>query len=77
VVSVLQQFFVMLLNADAGFDSNEFRGICARREIETNIKTNPRNTKQDNQTAHYFDEELYQRRAVVERANAWIDGFKH
>ncbi len=24
----------------------------------------------------YFDEQLYKRRYVIERTNAWIDGFK-
>ena len=41
-----------------------------------NIKTNPRNAKQENQEEHYFDEELYKKRTVIERANAWVDGFK-
>jgi len=66
----------IFLNADAGFDSKEFRGICIRGEIEPNIKANPRNAKHENQEEHYFDEELYKKRTVIERANAWIDGFK-
>jgi len=66
----------IFLNADSGFDSKEFKSVCAQKEIEANIKTNPRNTKQDNQEDHYFDEELYKRRSTIERANAWIDSFK-
>jgi len=66
----------IFINADAGFDSKEFRAICIRGEIEPNIKTNPRNAKQENQEEHYFDEELYKKRTVIERANAWVDGFK-
>jgi transposase len=66
----------VFLNADAGFDSKQFRGICAQEEIEANIKTNVRNNKKDDLEDHYFDEELYKRRTAIERANAWIDGFK-
>jgi len=66
----------IFLNADAGFDSNELRKICIRREIEANIKVNPRNVKQDNQEQHLFDEKLYEKRSAIERANAWVDGFK-
>lgn len=62
----------IFINADAGFDSNELRSICIQKEIEANTKINPRNTKEDNQEAHFFDE----RRFVIERANAWIDGFR-
>lgn len=68
----------IFLNADAGFDSDQFRGICAKQEIEANVKSNPRNSKEDAPIREdlYFDEELYKRRTVIERANAWIDGFK-
>jgi hypothetical protein len=64
------------LNADAGFDSYELRTICSQNEIEANIKMNPRNTKQKSQETHFFDEKLYQKRIVIERVNAWIDGFR-
>lgn len=37
---------------------------------------NPRNVKQDNQEQHLFDEKLYEKRSAIERANAWVDGFK-
>lgn len=66
----------IFLNADAGFDSDQFRNICIRQEIEPNIKTNTRNTKQCNQSDHYFDEQLYSKRTAIERSNAWIDSFK-
>lgn len=66
----------IFLNADAGFDSNELRSICIQREIEANIKMNPRNSKQDNLEGHLFDKKLYERRLAIERANAWIDGFR-
>ena len=69
----------LFLNADAGFDSQEFREICEQKDIHTNIPTNPRNTnKMNDQTIkyQYFDEELYARRVVIEHANAWMDSFK-
>ena len=66
----------IFLNADAGFDSKELRSICIQKEIKTNIKMNPRNTKQDDQDGPFFDEKLYKRRLVIERANAWMDGFR-
>ena len=69
----------LFLNADAGFDSQEFRGICEQKDIHANIPTNPRNTnKMNDQTIkyQYFDEELYARRVVIEHANAWMDSFK-
>ena len=38
------------------------------------FKNNPRNNPQEDY--QYFDEELYKRRTVIERANAWLDSFK-
>jgi transposase len=65
------------LNADAGFDSQEFREVCEQKEIIANIPANPRNAKEPTNTDYqYFDEELYERRYVIERANAWQDQFK-
>jgi len=62
------------LNADAGFDSKEFRAVCEQKEIMANIPHNPRNEKKVESTDYqYFDEELYKRRYVIERANAWQD----
>jgi transposase len=71
----------LFLNADPGFDSNEFRKACEKQEIMANIKPNPRNAAhQKNQPyqsgTHIFDEELYKDRSVIEHANAWLDGFK-
>ena len=60
----------IFLNADAGFDSKELRSICIQKEIKANIKMNPRNTKQNDQDGPFFDEKLYKRRLVIERANA-------
>lgn len=71
----------LFLNADAGFDSSDFRKACEKEEIIANVKPNPRNsTKQGVQIhengTHIFDEELYRNRSVIEHSNAWIDGFK-
>lgn len=71
----------LFLNADAGFDSQEFRDVCEQKDIIANIKPNPRNANTGNieiskEGTHIFDEELYQERVVVEHANAWIDGFR-
>lgn len=68
----------LFLNADSGFDSKEFRKICRQKAVEANIDTNSRNSKNElqNDNYQYFDEDLYKRRIVIERANAWLDSFK-
>lgn len=66
----------LFMNADPGFDSKEFRSICTQKEIEANIKTNPRNNIKDEGESQYFDDELYKKRIVIEQANAWIDSYK-
>ncbi len=66
----------VFLNADPGFDSNAFRQACQQQEIQANIKANPRSGKEETAEQVYFDEELYKRRVVIERANAWMDSFK-
>ncbi len=63
----------LFLNADAGFDVNDFRMYCNNNEIIDNICANKRNGTQN---AFLFDELLYKRRFVIERTNAWIDAFK-
>ena len=65
----------LFLNADAGFDSKEFRKACEAEEIEANIPSNVRNKAVPDQQ-YYFDELLYKRRNVIEQANAWLDAFK-
>ncbi|CAA9471402.1 MAG: Transposase, IS4 family [uncultured Segetibacter sp.] len=65
----------LFLNADAGFDSQEFRSQCSQMKIEANIATNPRNGTPTEEYV-YFDEELFKRRKVIEQANAWLDSFK-
>lgn len=66
----------VFMNADAGFDAQVVREQCEDKEIEANIAHNDRNTSQSEDEYVYFDEELYKKRFVIERANAWIDGFK-
>ena len=63
----------LFLNADAGFDSKELREYCVSKEIIGNIAINPRN---GNNEDYLFDDLLYKRRYVIERTNAWLDGFK-
>lgn len=65
----------LFLNADAGFDSEKFRSLCSKMKIEANIDFNPRNGQASGEYA-YFDEQLFKRRTVIERANAWLDSFK-
>lgn len=66
----------LFLNADAGFDSTALRAACAQQQIQANIRFNPRRGPSGGATYVYFDEVLYQRRVVIERSNAWLDGFK-
>lgn len=63
----------LFLNADSGFDTEEFRGYCSQVDIVGNIDKNRRNGA----TGEYlFDDLLYKCRFVVERTNAWLDAFK-
>ena len=63
----------LFLNADAGFDTEEFRRYCSGAEIIGNIDQNKRNGSKNE---YLFDELLYKCRFVVERTNAWLDAFK-
>lgn len=64
----------LFLNADAGFDSKEFRESCEGKEINANICFNKRNGNMDKD--EYFDQELYRQRYSIERTNAWMDSFR-
>lgn len=64
----------LFLNADAGFDSKEFRRSCEKKEINANICFNKRNGNIDRE--EYFDQELYNQRYTIERTNAWMDSFR-
>jgi transposase len=66
-----------ILNADKGFDSNKLRRACRRRKITPNIKENVRNRKKKKRgRKRYFDEKVYKKRFVNERAFAWLDSFR-
>jgi len=65
----------LFMNADAGFDSADFREFCEGQGIFCNIDINKRNSKKiDNELL--LDELLYEERFAVERTNAWIDAYK-
>lgn len=68
----------LFLNADAGFDADTFRSACEAQEIILNVRPNPRSGSSAayEPGQHVFDELLYQDRVAIERANAWLDGFK-
>lgn len=65
----------LFMNADAGFDSREFREFCYKNDLIANIDFN--NRKSINPDNNYvFDDDLYKERFTIERTNAWIDAFK-
>jgi transposase len=64
----------LFLNADAGFDSKNFRESCSKKEIHANIYFNKRNGNTDRN--EYFDQDLYNERYAVERTNAWMDSYR-
>jgi len=63
----------LFLNADAGFDTSDFRKFCIANDITPNIDVNKRNGGEKD---YLFDDLLYKCRFVVERTNAWLDAFK-
>ena len=66
----------LFLNTDKAFDVNALRQACARRGIEANIPRNRRSADWQTDDDTPLDPELYRRRLVIERLNAWLDGFK-
>jgi transposase len=64
----------LFLNADAGFDSKDFRNSCSKKDINANVCFNKRNGDADRD--EYFDKELYDERYAVERTNAWMDSYR-
>lgn len=69
----------LFLNADSGFDSQDFRQACLQEEIIPNVKANPRNSASKvaeiyQSGTHIFDDELYRDRSVIEHSNAWMHG---
>ena len=65
----------IFLNADAGFDSQELRDLCFQPDISPNFCLNSRNGKVTERDVH-FDEQLYEKRQVIEHSFAWLDAFK-
>lgn len=65
----------IFLNADAGFDSQEFRDYLEGYFINANIAFNKRNG-QATERDDYFDEELYKKRSRCEHPFAWMDAYK-
>ena len=65
----------LFMNADAGFDSKEFRECCQKKEINANICFNKRNGESSDKE-EYFDQKLYDERYSIERTNAWMDSFR-
>lgn len=64
----------LFVNADAGFDSKEFRSKCFEYGIIANTAINPR--KGSNDEIILFDEMLYEQRYTIERTNAWMDSYR-
>jgi len=78
VIETLEQAEIpiegLFLNADAGFDSKNFRKSCNKKDIHPNVCFNRRNGNTDRN--EYFDQDLYDERYAVERTNAWMDSFR-
>ena len=62
-------------NLDAGFDGDNLRIALDSHGIISNVCPNRRNGADSSET-YLFDEEMYKERWIVERTNAWMDGFK-
>lgn len=65
----------LFLNADAGFDADSVRQSSECQGVIANLALNERNGSLLDRD-ELFDDELYKRRYVIERTNAWIDGCK-
>lgn len=66
----------LFINADAGFDSQEFREACQQVGIQVNIPRNYRNASHLVDDETLFDELMYEQRYAVERTNAWQDSYR-
>jgi hypothetical protein len=64
----------LFVNADAGFDSKEFRNTCFKHGIFANVDINTRNGENDD--SKFVDELLYKERYSIERTDAWMDSFR-
>lgn len=65
----------IFLNADSGFDSQEFRQYLESLFITANIDFNKRNGDNTDRE-EYFDNELYKKRSKCEHPFAWMDAYK-
>ena len=64
----------LFIQADAGFDSKEFRKVCYQYGVFANVDFNHRNGDHNEDRA--LDEVLYRERYSIERTNAWLDSFR-
>lgn len=64
----------LFINADAGFNSKDFRMVCSSEGIIPNVCFNYRNGEEKDNL--YFEELLYEERYSIERTNAWMDSFR-
>ena len=65
----------LFLNADAGFDTEQFRQRCHKHEVFPNVAFNKRRGKQREE--ELLNELLYKRRYCIERTNAWMDSYRN
>ena len=65
----------IFLNADSGFDTEQFRRGCHEHEVFPNVAFNKRLGKQGEEA--FLDELLYKRRYCIERTNAWMDTYRN
>lgn len=63
----------LIVNADAGFDYTPFRRTCETLGLFLNAPIKAQKNRWLTDSDIYFDEELYKKRYVVERTNAWMD----
>ena len=64
----------LFLNADAGFDTEQFRRGCHEHEVFPNVAFNKRRGKQREE--EFLDELLYEQGYTIERTNAWMDSYR-
>lgn len=64
----------LFVNADSGFDSKDFRNMCASKGVFANVDFNTGNGELDNN--NLLDKELYNEEYSIERFNAWMDSYR-
>ena len=63
----------LFLNVDAAFDSEDFRNQCLSHGVFPNVCFNKRYGGYNRN--ELLIEELYRKRYIIERTNAWMDSF--